>query len=101
MDAAQRSATLDPALQQYGLERVRTLAGTGEAQRARDTQSLDLAYGDFINQRDYPRQNLQFLGSLLRGVPITASSEVNQYKPSASPYNALLALGLGAVNPFG
>tara|TARA_R110002126_G_scaffold243141_2_gene386260 strand:+ start:1815 stop:2864 length:1050 start_codon:yes stop_codon:yes gene_type:complete len=101
MDAAQRAATLDPAFQQYGLERVRALAGAGEAARGRDKESLDLAYGDFINQRDFPRQNLQFLGSLLRGVPITASSEVNQYKPSPSPYNALLALGLGAVNPFG
>jgi len=94
--AAGAAAGLDPALQTYGAERARGLASVGESVRMRQQQGLERAYEDFINQRDYPRQNLQFLSSILRGIPITASSEVTQYTPPPSPISSLLALGLGS-----
>ena len=95
--SAQLAAGLDPALQEYGLGRARAMAGVGESVRMREQQSLERAYEDFINQRDYPRQNLQFLSSILRGVPITASSEVSQYTAPPSPAATLLGLGLGGL----
>jgi len=91
--AAGSAAALDPTLQAYGMERARGLASVGESVRMREQQALERAYEDFINQRDYPRQNLQFLSSILRGVPITASSEVSTYQPPPSPYTTLLGLG--------
>ena len=99
--AAGAAAGLDPTLQAYGAERARGLASVGEAVRMRQQQGLERAYEDFINQRDYPRQNLQFLSSILRGIPITASSEVTQYTPPPSPIASLLALGLGGARFLG
>lgn len=95
--AAGAAAGLDPALQAYGMERARGLAGVGESVRMRQQQGLEQAYEDFINQRDYPRQNLQFLSSILRGIPITASSEVSTFQPRPSPVSTLFGLGLGGL----
>ena len=86
-----------PAKQQTRLEQASSLGAVGEAQRLRNQAELDQAYQDFINQRDYERGQLQFLSSILRGVPITPESEVRRLEPPPSPYTPLLSLGLGAA----
>ena len=96
--AAGAAAQLDPTLQDYGLGRARALASVGESVRADEQQSLERAYADFVNQRDYPRQNLQYLSSILRGVPISANREVSTYQAPPSPYSSLIGLGLGGLS---
>ena len=86
-----------PAKQRTRLEQASSLGAVGEAQRLRNQAELDQAYQDFINQRDYERGQLQFLSSILRGVPITPESEVRRLEPPPSPYTPLLSLGLGAA----
>ena len=86
-----------PAKQQTRLEQASSLGAVGEAQRLRNQAELDQGYQDFINQRDYERGQLQFLSSILRGVPITPESEVRRLEPPPSPYTPLLSLGLGAA----
>lgn len=86
-----------PMLQKTRLEQAAALAGVGEAERLRSQSELDLSYQDFINQRDYERGQLQYLSSILRGVPITPESEVRRMEPPPSPYAPLLSLGLGAA----
>ena len=86
-----------PAKQRARLEQASALAGVGETERLRSQAELDLAYQDFINQRDYERGQLQYLSSILRGVPITPESEVRRLEPPPSPYAPLLSLGLGAA----
>tara|TARA_R110002020_G_scaffold384900_3_gene595894 strand:+ start:1522 stop:2589 length:1068 start_codon:yes stop_codon:yes gene_type:complete len=86
-----------PGKQRARLEQASALAGLGETERLRTQSELDLAYQDFINQRDYERGQLQYLSSILRGVPITAESEVRRSEPPPSPYAPLLSLGLGAA----
>lgn len=77
-------------------KQIAQLSALGETQRLREQARLDQALQDFIDQRDAPRQQLQFLSSLLRGVPITAESSVVRRQAPPSPYSALLGLGLGA-----
>ena len=77
-------------------KQIAQLSALGETQRLREQARLDQARQDFIDQRDAPRQQLQFLSSLLRGVPITAESSVVRRQAPPSPYSALLGLGLGA-----
>jgi len=86
-----------PALQKTRLEQAAALAGVGESERLRRQAELDLSFQDFINQRDYERGQLQYLSSILRGVPITPESEVRRMEPPPSPYAPLLSLGLGAA----
>ena len=89
--------TAAPAKQKARLEQAAALAGVGETERLRRQAELDLAYQDFVNQRDYERGQLQYLSSILRGVPITPESEVRRLEPPPSPYAPLLSLGLGAA----
>jgi hypothetical protein len=46
------------------------------------------------NQRDYERQNLQFLTGIMHGVPVTAQSETLGYEAPPNPVNQLLGLGI-------
>ena len=94
---AEALMTAAPAKQKARLEQAAALAGVGETERLRRQSELDLAYQDFVNQRDYERGQLQYLSSILRGEPITPESEVRRLEPPPSPYAPLLSLGLGAA----
>lgn len=83
-------------------DRFRALLASGQAQEDFAQRQLDQDYMDFTNQRDAERQNLQFLSSILRGVPISANSEVSTTQPTnplagimgtAGGLQALYALG--------
>ena len=43
--------------------------GIGEAERMLDTQALELAYRDFVEQREYPFSSLNFAIGALKGIP--------------------------------
>lgn len=58
------------------LNRIKAQLGMGQTQEDYRQQSLDQSYNDFVNQRDSERQNLQFLSSLLQGVPVSANQDV-------------------------
>lgn len=78
---------------------LRSMSAIGDAGRQQQQQTqagYDLAYQDFINQRDYERQNVNYLGGLLNGVPISASSNVSNYE-NPNPYSQLLGLGVNAL----
>ncbi len=88
---------------QIALQRASALGVAGAQERSLGQQGLDIGYSDFINQRDYPRQNLQFQSSLLRGVPISAQSEVTNYQAppnTGTQLAGLAATGIGAYNAF-
>lgn len=58
------------------LDRIKAQLGIGNTLEDYKQQSLDQSYNDFVNQRDAERQNLQFLSSLLQGVPVSANQDV-------------------------
>ena len=106
LDIANQSANQmsqsQAALDQGALNRIKAQLGVGQTQEDYAQQQLDQAYNDFVNQRDAEKQNLQFLSSLLQGVPISANSDVQQRQGtnplagilgSASGLQALYALG--------
>lgn len=80
LDIANQSANQITQTQQakdtMALNRIKAQLGIGQTQEDYSQQSLDQAYNDFVNQRDSQRQNLQFMSSLLQGVPISANRDV-------------------------
>lgn len=58
------------------LDRIKAQLGVGQTKEDYSQERMDLAYDDFINQRDSQRQNLQFMSSLLQGVPVSANQNV-------------------------
>jgi hypothetical protein len=94
--SGEQLAGLGQLFQNLELDRLGAFNQAGTQQQQQAQQALDVAYQDFINQRDYERQNLQFLSSLLHGVPIAAESNVIGYQNS-NPLSQLLGTGIGAI----
>lgn len=71
------------------------------AQRqALDQQRLDLAYSDFLRQRDYPMEQLNYLNSIIRGLPVNLSSTQTAYATPPSLASQVGGLGLGALGLY-
>lgn len=82
--------------QEADLRSIQALRDIGLQQQQMDQASLDLAQQDFANQQNYDLNQLNFLNSILRGVPITSSTTVSQYE-NPNPYSQLLGLGMNGL----
>jgi hypothetical protein len=83
--------------QQLYLDRLKALLGVGQAQQDQSQKGLDVAYNDFVNQRDFNRQNIAFLGGVLHGVPVSPQSEVVTTAPGPNPLSSLLGAGIAGT----
>jgi len=66
MDAYQGMA---PLVQDLQRQAALGLVSAGEAQRQLDQQARDLAYADFLDQRDYDKEQVNFALGALSGTP--------------------------------
>ena len=80
--------------QQLYMDRLKSLMGIGTAQQDLAQRGLDIAREDFINQRDYERGNLAFLGGIMRGVPVTPQSEIITTSPGPNMLSQMLGAGI-------
>ena len=95
--AAGKAAALDPQLFQQAAQQAETLEGLGLTRQQMEQANLDLAYQDFINQRDYQKQMINFLSGTLRGVPVSPQSEVVEYQPPPSFGGQLVGAGVAGA----
>ena len=100
LQAAAAAAGLDPQLFALQQQQAGALQGVGAAQQKMDQANLDLAYQDFLNQRDFDRRQLQFMAGLLQGVPVTPQSEVYQYQAPGSFAGQAAGAGLGGLGLY-
>jgi hypothetical protein len=83
------SNAYDKAMQQFNTEQgqAKTLAdlmGTaGAQQRGIEQEGITADYNEFLAQRDYPQKQVQFLQSMLQGLPISTVSNVPQSQTGA------------------
>lgn len=68
--------------QQYGLGVLGQQLGMGQAQRGIEQEGLTSDYERFREQRDYPYKQVQYMQSLLQGLPLAAQS-YSYSQPSA------------------
>jgi hypothetical protein len=98
------------------LEAGRTLGNLGLTQQQADTQRLglqsasadqyqqqrqqqyDMAYADFLRQRDYPMEQLGYYSNLLRGIPVGLNTTGTTYAPPPSMLAQVGGVGLGAAS---
>jgi hypothetical protein len=76
------------------------LARAGAVQQAQGQQALDLAYQDFIQQKQYPYQQLAFQSDMLRGLPLSQAAQ-QQYTAPPSMMSQLGGLGTTALGIYG
>lgn len=99
-DMAQKLANIGSAQQQGDLARFGMQQGTAAQQQALNQQYLDMAYQDFMRQRDYPMEQLQQYSGFLRGLPVTPNTTATTYAPAPSMGQQLMGAGLGALGMY-
>ena len=76
------------------------LITAGQAQRQLDQRGLDMAYGDYLEQRNYPQEQLNFALGALQGVPYETRTigleQGQQFVQSPSIYGQTIG-GLGSL----
>lgn len=93
---------------QYGMGAADSaaLGAIGSQEQGMDQANLDLGYSDFQAQRDYPRQQVDWLNGILRGLPHDTTTNTTAKAPLAGakygPSDASSILGLiSAVKGMG
>lgn len=76
------------------------IAKAGSVQQAQGQQALDLAYQDFVAQRQYPYQQLAFQSDMLRGLPLSQAAQ-QQYTAPPSLLSQIGGLGTTALGIYG
>jgi|14_taG_2_1085336.scaffolds.fasta_scaffold14385_2 hypothetical protein len=96
MNAYQNMGTLITDLQNQA---AAGLISAGEAQRILDQRALDMAYADYLDQRMYPQEMVNFALGALSGTPYSTRNRSYQlgssFTQNPSVYGQLIS-GLGA-----
>ena len=82
--------------QQFGQQKdiINALQNTGSMQQGLEQQRLQQQYQDFLTQRGYPQQQLSYMSDMLRGLPLSQSTQQMYQTP---PSMLSQAAGLGLV----
>lgn len=100
LDAAKTQADLANMYQQYGFNAAQALSGVGAKEQQQQQAGLDIAYQDFVNQRDYPYQQLAKYSSLLYGAPVQGSQTSTTTQPAPDFLSQLLGVATTAAGFF-
>lgn len=107
VEGARGFGALGQMASQMGYGDAAALEAIGRTQRGMDQSSLDLAYQDFQRQRDYPRETIDWMSSVIRGLPSDTARTSQQtgpadiYQPSgASQLASLFSTGAGLYDVF-
>jgi hypothetical protein len=89
---AEQLAALGQMGRTQDIQNAQLLETMARSNEARQQAELDMAYQDFINQREYPMERLQQLSAMLHGLPIQPAGTTT----TQTPYNPTAqALGMG------
>lgn len=98
--ATEQLQGLAPLAQSLTEQAASGLLTSGQAQRQLDQRALDLAYGDYLEQRQYPQEQLNFALGALQGVPYNTRTigleQGMQYAQTPSIYGQTIG-GLGSL----
>jgi len=96
----QTLTNIGSAQQQADQSRLGMQQGTAAQQQALQQQYLDIAYQDFLRERDDPMERLQQYNSLLRGVPVEVNKTSSMYAQQPGVAQQLMGAGLGAASIY-
>ncbi len=84
----------DSQAREFGL--IGELDRSGAIQREMQQRELDLAYGDFREEQDWPQQRMSWLSGIISGVPSSVGTTTTTV-PQPGLVSQLAGLGLGAA----
>jgi hypothetical protein len=82
---------------QFGQQKdiINALSTAGGQQQGLEQQRLSQQYQDFLTQRGYPQQQLSYMSDMLRGLPLSQSTQ-SMYQAPPSALTQLAGAGLTA-----
>jgi len=83
LSAADQMGSLGEATQTAGLKDAAALDTVGTNIQGMDQQSLDLAYQDYLQQRDYPKSQINWMNDLVKGMATDEVARTSQTGPAA------------------
>jgi hypothetical protein len=108
LQSGQALGALGQQTQQMGMQNIAGLEAAGATQQQQAQRSLDQAYQDFLNQRDYGRGNTAYLNAAIRGLQVPTSTTTESsgpasvYQPSPlAQFGQIAATGYGLNKLFG
>ena len=76
------------------LQAQQAVAGSEQTQRQK---ALDMAYQDFLAQREFPYRQLEFYNAMLRGLPVKADTTSSSYQAQPNVAQQVLGYGIPAL----
>lgn len=98
LDAAKARVDIAQQGQNMRLQNAEALSNVGAKQQQREQAGLDLAYQDFIGQRDWDKNQLATYAQLIYGAPSSPSSTTSTTEPAPDFLSQLAGL---ATTGFG
>lgn len=86
LQASQGLGGLGQMIQSLRGQDVAGLAAAGSDQQNQTQRNLDLAYGDFLQQRDYPKNQVNWMSSIINGMPSMGGTTTTQNTGPAQSY---------------
>jgi len=82
---------------------IGTQLGIGGLQRDQNQKGLDIAYGDFLQEQNKPKEQLGFLSNIIQGAPFAANTTVTGTTPGQqrAPIFSQLLGGLAGASTLG
>jgi hypothetical protein len=96
LQQSQALAQIEAQRQGLTLAQAQALNAQGTAQQNLQQRQLDTGYQDFINQRDYPKNQISYMSNILRGVPVTPTTVQTQYS-NPNPLSQYAGLGIAGL----
>lgn len=91
-----RRIAAEEADRRFGLSALRDMRGAGQEQRGIEQEGITADYLQYQQEQQYPYEQLQFMQSMLQGLPITATSrqfvEPGGFQDISGGLGGLLAL---------
>ena len=100
LEAAQSLREAAAQKQKMELERLRQLQASGQVERELYQRGLDMGYADFLRQQAYPKEQLAFYSSMLKGLDIRPGEIQTSYGVGPSTTQQLLGSGIAGVGLY-
>jgi hypothetical protein len=88
------------AAQQSAAQNLQNQVQLGGMQQAQEQKGYDTAYQDFLNQKNYPYQQLSYMSNLIRGTPMGMNTTSQVYQ-NPSAFSQVAGLGTAGIAGLG
>jgi len=99
-DMAREIASLGERARAGDIQAAQLLEAQGLGEMAREQEGLDIAYQDFLNQRQFPQQQLGFYADLLRGLPVGDAGTTTTSQPAPNLFQQLAGAGIAGLGLY-